>query len=235
MKFQYKIGCDTLKIDKIKRIILVLLKDKDIEKEIRKIFNPINNSNLENFNQNQETTQNLKLENEELKDKLDNQLILIKKLENEILSKKDDIEILKNRFPKIDEVYKRYTGLSENTKKSLMGIFKGDTIDRFIFCGVQHENIENLWDYINRELIEGKMEDIDSLKIIFDYFFDAHNLIYESKLYIKQEVAVNDRFDDDLHTRISEGNVKGNITEVLFKGYINCNSNKVSRKSLVKI
>ena len=72
-----------MKIDKIKRIILVLLKDKDIEKEIRKIFNPINNSNLENFNQNQETTQNLRLENEELKDKLDNQLILIKKLENE--------------------------------------------------------------------------------------------------------------------------------------------------------
>ena len=155
----------------------------------------------------------------------------------EFILKENDIKIkqLGNRFKEIEDVYNIYTNLSENSINSLNAIFKGDTIEEFIFCGVQLDTIEALWEFSKREILEGRMEEVKALYSIFTYFLNAYNKVHETPIYAIHKVSIGEKFDEDKHIRSLGGKVSGNITEVIFKGYTNIRNGKIVKKSIVRV
>ncbi|GAB6100655.1 hypothetical protein JCM16358_25340 [Halanaerocella petrolearia] len=225
-------------IKAIKRIVAKedkeLIEIEDKQKRIEEL-----ESQLQEYKTSLESKQSIV---EELKDKknrleTDNKQLKNRNLElkRSIQRKEEEIKRLSNRFQGIEEVYNTYLNLSSKQRQALQGIFKGNSIDEFIFCGVQHENVDSLWEYIKREVIEGHEEGLTELEKIFRYFFVAHNKIYANPLYKIQEVETGEEFDEDKHIRGKNSKVRGRITDVLFKGYINLNTDRVVKKSVVRI
>lgn len=164
-----------------------------------------------------------------------------KNLHNEIESVKKEsilplqkkLNFYREQFENQIKVYTLYKSLSPRAIKSLENIFKGDSIDTFIACGIQEDNINSLWYYIKNEIIEERDEDIDSLKIIFEYFFNLY--IVPNDYYISQDVKIGDRFDTSTHIAHSKGKASGEVKEVLLRGYLNKNTKKVINKSVVLV
>lgn len=157
------------------------------------------------------------------------------KLEKRLHTRELEVEKLKNRFKMQLELHQVYLGLSDSTRKALNGIFKGESIEEFIFCGVQWKSIESLWDFIKWQLLEESCTELKELTRIFTYFLNAHNTVYESPLYALQSIKAGDVFDEDKHLRGPNSKISGVITEVLLLGYINTQTNKIVRKSIIRV
>ncbi|MBR8645900.1 hypothetical protein KEH51_23760 [[Brevibacterium] frigoritolerans] len=95
-------------------------------------------------------------------------------------------ELQKRRadYREAEELYEAVQQLSETTKSSLKGIFKGGSVQEFIVCGVQYENISSLWDFIKNEIMEGREQEREILLALFLYFFQEYGKTYDT-LYIK--------------------------------------------------
>ena len=160
------------------------------------------------------------------------------KKENKQLEKsKNEINNLlineKEKYKNISNIYRIYKNLTYETKEEIKGIFKKESVENFLFCGAQFENLQMLWDYIKNKIIENKSTDVDNLKLIFDYFFDQYNKIHDEEIYSRLYVNKNDEFDTDIHTRSSESKASGYVKEILLVGYKNKYTNNIERKSVV--
>ncbi|MCK5855235.1 MAG: hypothetical protein KAG56_08430, partial [Sulfurovaceae bacterium] len=138
-------------------------------------------------------------------------------------------------FKKYIESYEQFKELDVQTKNALSNIFKDNSIHGFIACGVQEKNIKNLWEYIRNEVIEGKNDDISGLTSIFEFLFSRYVLAHP--IYELQEIDVgNHVFDPQQHIKHSSSkNVSGNIQDVLLRGWINNNTKKLVKQSVVRI
>jgi len=150
---------------------------------------------------------------------------------------KDQLEAenskLKDRFADLEAVYQLYLNLPAANKNSLSSIFKGETVEEFIFCGVQYDNVESLWDYIKNEAING--HDIKPLQPIFDCFFKAYNTNYEPPLYQIATTDCGETFDTSRHIRGADSRVSGEIKEVVLQGYENTRTGKLIKHSVVRM
>ncbi|MFF2501517.1 coiled-coil domain-containing protein [Peribacillus sp. NPDC058075] len=179
----------------------------------------------------------------------------IARLQQEIESKKEEIseyqikitylngkmeayfaELQKRRadYREAEELYEAVQQLSQSTKSSLKGIFKGGSVQEFIVCGVQYENISSLWDFIKNEIMEGREQEREILLALFLYFFQEYSKTYETPLYRIQQVKMNEVFREDLYIRALNSKISGNITDILLPGYISING-KTIKKSVVRI
>jgi regulator of replication initiation timing len=179
----------------------------------------------------------------------------IARLQQEVESKKEEIseyqikithlnekmeayftELQKRRadYREAEELYEAVQQLSETTKSSLKGIFKGGSVQEFIVCGVQYENISSLWDFIKNEIMEGREQEREILIALFLYFFQEYGKTYDTPLYKIQQVKMNEVFREDLYIRAFNSKVSGNITDILLPGYISING-KTIKKSVVRI
>ncbi|SIS08098.1 hypothetical protein SAMN05878482_11253 [Peribacillus simplex] len=179
----------------------------------------------------------------------------IAKLQQEIESKKEEIseyrimidllnekmesyfnELQKRRadYREAEELFEAVQQLSETTKNSLKGIFKGGSVQEFIVCGVQYENISSLWDFIKNEIMEGREQERVILLDLFQYFFQQYSKTYDTPLYNLQEVKMNEVFREDLYIRALNSKISGNITDILLPGYMSING-KTIKKSVVRI
>lgn len=162
---------------------------------------------------------------------LHNEVEILKKENKLFLQKELDFYI--KQFENQIKAYTLYKELSPRAIKSLENIFKGDSIDTFIACGIQEDNINSLWYYIKNEIIEERNEDIENLKFIFEYFFNLY--IIPNDYYISQDVKIGDKFDTSIHIAHSKGKASGEVKEVLLRGYLNKNIKKVINKSVVLV
>ncbi|OQY39059.1 MAG: hypothetical protein B6229_04510 [Spirochaetaceae bacterium 4572_7] len=155
-------------------------------------------------------------------------------ISNKNIEANKKIEFYENNFKEQLDIYKLYTELSGDTKSSLSGIFKENSLIGFLACGYQESNITSFWDYIKDEIKESKNQDIESLIKIFDFLFKGYSI--SNPNFIRNEINLGDEFDDDLHIRHSSSSrVNGEITEVMFKGWINSRLDRVLKKSIVKM
>ncbi|MFD9628280.1 coiled-coil domain-containing protein [Peribacillus muralis] len=145
-------------------------------------------------------------------------------------------ELQKRRadYREAEELYEVVQQLSEPTKSSLKGIFKGGSVQDFIVCGVQYENISSLWDFIKNEIMEGREQEREILLALFLFFFQEHGKTYDSPLYKLQQVKMDEVFREDLHIRALNSKVSGDVTDILLPGYISING-KTIKKSVVRI
>lgn len=125
-----------------------------------------------------------------------------------------------------------YHELSEKTQGSLRGIFKDTSMQGLVACGIQEKNISNLWDYIKNEVVNGDNADIDKVIKMFDALFERFILAYP--MFAFQEVTKGIEFDTQQHIKHNTSkNTSGPIQHVLLRGYVNTNTNKVIKPSVV--
>lgn len=207
------------------------------------------------FNDEQEKTKNLSSSLENSKKEIEELDVYKNKILQEINSLKEEkkqhelalqeekskntdlnkrVEFYKDSFEDELRVYEYYKTLSDTTKSSLKAIFKDETLQGFLSCGVQEKNISNLWEYIKNEIIEDNNRDIDKLISIFNFFFSRYILAFP--IYEKQKVSIGDNFDPQLHIRSSKSSyASGTIKEIILFGWINNKTNKVIKQSVVVI
>ncbi|WBA16851.1 hypothetical protein [Salinivibrio kushneri] len=127
-----------------------------------------------------------------------------------------------------------YHELNEKTQGSLRGIFKDTSTQGLVACGIQEKNISNLWDYIKNEVVNGDNADIDRVIKMFDALFERFILAYP--MFAFQEVTKGIEFDTQQHIKHNTSkNTSGPIQHVLLRGYVNTNTNKVIKPSVVVI
>jgi hypothetical protein len=174
------------------------------------------------------TYENNKLhtENEELKRLLDT-------LQSRMFDSENQVRLLSNRFREAELVYQKYVQLKPLTQDSLKRNIKSESLEEFVYSGIQYENIDSLWEFIKRETLEGYETDIEELKEVFHYFFHSYNKI--NPLFQLHNVVVGQAFDGDLHMRSKDSKVMGPISEIILPGYINTKTSKIIKKSIVRV
>lgn len=226
-------------IDEYKINLKKVLKDEEIIEEVSDIFFKsekikkwILNLSKDSNNAYEEKIENLKNKIKEYEDLLDFKEKELNKFKEK--SETDNLKIkeLESKafeITKVETLYNNYKKLDGVVKEELSGIFKGDTLEDFIACGVQSKNISGIWDICKKSILN---ENLDSKEIvnIFEYFFQMFNKTYDDSLYTYINVNIKDRFNSDIHFAL--GRASGEIREVLLKGYKD-RSGKAVKKSVV--
>lgn len=153
-------------------------------------------------------------------------------LEKKIENLKKEKEFYENNFKEELEVYEIYKSLSDETKESLSGIFRDNSLKGFLACGVQDRNISNFYEYVKNEIIEEKNQDIKKLIKLFNFFLDRYLLAFP--IYKKQNVKIGDEFDPQLHINLSNA-ASGKIKKIILFGWENSKTGKIVKKSIVII
>jgi predicted RNase H-like nuclease (RuvC/YqgF family) len=153
-------------------------------------------------------------------------------LNQEIENLKKENEFYKNSFKEELEAYEIYKSLSDETKESLSGIFRDNSLKGFLACGVQDRNISNFYEYVKNEIIEEKNQDIKKLIKLFNFFLDRYLLAFP--IYKKQNVKIGDEFDPQLHINLSNA-ASGKIKKIILFGLENSKTGKIVKKSIVII
>jgi len=207
--------------------------EKDLNKEID-MLNKIIKKIKKSLTKEQETSEYLV----ESKEALEFELSSIRsekiELQKERIELNKIIEFYRNNFEDDLRAYEIYQTLNSSTKSSLDGIFKDSSLQGFIACGIQDKNISSFWDYIQNELRDNTNDDIANLIQIFDFLFSRYILAYP--IFAIQSVNINDKFDTDDYIRDNSSQaVSGNISQIVLRGWINKKTNKIIKKSVVKV
>lgn len=130
-------------------------------------------------------------------------------------------------FDQILELYTKYQSLSENVRTGLVGIL-GDNVLKFTSVIGNLDTIKNLWDKCHECISNpGKFEesDINMLCTLFDEVFQIYNALHPESLLVRDEKTTTGmKTDDNLHIRIGNGLINGEIEKVLLKGFSNRNT-----------
>ncbi len=141
----------------------------------------------------------------------------------------------KNVFQKQTRIFYLYQGLSKHSLEALNGIFKEDSFENFLACGVQPDNIDALWEFARSEALLGNMKDVKILNTVIQYFVKLYNSTNDTPILAMQDAAPGDAFDVDLHIRTPESKTSGNIKEVLLPGLANAFTGAVIKKAVVVV
>ena len=136
-------------------------------------------------------------------------------------------------FGNVLAAYEQFQQLNASTKTALNNILKAETLETFIYCGVQYENIDPLWEAMKREIVEGRTMQFEQLDALFIFFLQAHNTIYSTPLFVRNQVVPGEMLDEDIHIRTATSSIRGPIQQVYFAGYTNAKTNKIVKKSVV--
>lgn len=160
------------------------------------------------------------------------------KEENEQLRKQRDE--YKNGYSKFIKVFRKqtkyfyeYQRLSEKSKEALSGIFRQDSFENFLACGVQPDNIDALWEFTKNEAMQNNIDDVNILNEIIGYFVRLYNDTNETPVLELQQVNEGDMFDIDMHIRTPESKTAGNIQQVILGGLTNAYTGAVIKKAVV--
>ena len=78
-------------------------------------------------------------------------------------------------YNKIDLVYNYFLKLDYDIKQRLSNIFVSDNLYCFIASGIQWQNIEGLWNFIKRKILENENNCLEELRFIFLVLFEIYN------------------------------------------------------------
>ena len=148
----------------------------------------------------------------------------------------------KSKYLQFKGIFQRQTGtfylyqaLSEQCKDALSGIFRGDSFEEFLACGVQPGNIDTSWEFSRNQALKGNLEDIAILEQIIAYFVRLYNGTNKSPILAFQDVKAGDPFDIDLHIRTQTSKAAGTISKILITGLTNAFTGETIKKSVVEV
>lgn len=176
--------------------------------------------------------QSIKNENVMLRNENAMEKETIAKSHKELLMAQDKAIYYQRKYKNIDKYFEAYVSLGNSVHQDLERVLSAESPEIFFCYGTQWSNIEALWDFISYKLTKYPPHDIEVLNSIFDYFFQCYQNI--SGNYKRLQVNVGEEFDDDIHTRASNSEARGTISEVLLVGYEGTRNGKI-KKSIVRI
>ena len=141
----------------------------------------------------------------------------------------------KGIFQRQTKTFYLYQGLSEKSKEALSGIFKGNSFENFLACGVQPGNIDAVWEFARNIAISGNMVDLEILEKIIAYFVSLYNGTNDSDLLAFQPVKIGDVFDVDMHIRTPDSRAAGYISRIVLTGLTNAFTGEIIKKAVVEI
>ena len=218
--------------------LMVSLQDERVIEKIKAIAEAGSSSQMGEYKELLREKENeiarLQQEVESKKEEISEYQIKITHLNEKMEAYYNELQKRRADYREAEKLYEAVQQLSETTKSSLKGIFKGGSVQEFIVCGVQYENISSLWDFIKNEIMEGREQEREILLALFLYFFQEYGKTYDTPLYKIQQVKMNEVFREDLYIRALNSKISGNITDILLPGYISING-KTIKKSVVRI
>lgn len=176
----------------------------------------------------------LNAEKEKIENNLNNikQQILCEKEEKEIALKKAN-EYEKN-FKIAENIYALYQKIPENIKQRVSNIFKGGNRYSFIVAVSDWNNIEGLWGFVKRRIIEEDAEGISELIDLFSNSFELFSLINANTRYVLLKPTVGEHFDSDKHS-IKGIKTDGQIEKVLLNGIYDVEMKRTIFKAVVEV
>ncbi len=138
------------------------------------------------------------------------------------------------RYKSIDEAYNKYEKLSKDARGRLRNVFKTDSIYGFLVACTDWRNVEGLWNFARRHIVEKETTDTEELISIFEFMLQSYNLQGCDKKYELLVPAIGDKFDSDRHTIIGI-RTDGFVSKVRLPGIVELGSAMVMQKALIEI
>ena len=177
-----------------------------------------------------ELKKELQTASDALKEKSDTIKLQIKKLA-ETEKRLNTLQTIIEPFQKI---YAEYEKLPELIKHNMSGIFPGNTMWDFIFCGMREEILPALWDqWLNVQQRNPKA--CGSLEKIFMFFFERINRLHEEPDYELLVPEIGSDFDSEVASRDHSSNARGTIEQVLLPGFSYASNGRIIRKPRVHV
>ena len=170
-----------------------------------------------------------------LQEELENTKALLQTAEKNRDEYKSKYFQFKGIFQKQTHTFYQYQNLTESSKESLHGIFKGESFEEFLACGVQPGNIDALWEFARNEALSGNQADMTILGELILYFVHLYNGTNDSPVLSFLSPKVGEAFDTDQHIRTRDSKPAGVISEILLNGLTNAYTGEVIKKAVVKI
>lgn len=158
----------------------------------------------------------------------------IKRLEKANAKMENFCQHYQKQYAEMDEAYKMYLQLSEDTKNRLENIFKNNTIFAVIQAGMSWNNVEGIWEFTRRRIVEEETADVEALKILFQFMFQVFNEQTEEKQYKLIVPSCGERYDSEKQ-RILGTKTDGYISKVHLCGIYHCMTGKTVQKALVEV
>lgn len=177
---------------------------------------------------------------ENLKNKIAVASDTIKRLETEaeknakyIAKIETDSNLFKNRYADIDNAFDIYLELSNEMKQRLTNIFKAENIYGFMSAIGDWNNVEGLWGFAKRRIIEEESE-VEKLVLLVRFLFAAYKqqaLVCNYELITPQ---IGEAYDSDRHS-IKGLQTDGHISKVLLDGIFDVNTKRTVLKAIVEV
>ena len=157
----------------------------------------------------------------------------LKRKQTEYDKLKEQIKDKYGEFDKISEVYEVYCSLSNDTKTQFERAIDTQSPISFIMSGSETGNLESIWDAVCRSIREWEEKELEVLKKSMDLFFEYNKQVYRSFERLRTETG--DEYDYKKHDRMSDSDTGGNIVEVILEGYRNIKTNKIEKRTIVRL
>lgn len=147
-------------------------------------------------------------------------------LQQELQHSKEKYAVFSNPLA----VFTLYESLPEDMKRKNLNYISDRSVFSFVSTGIM--NLERFWDFIKEELLAERLEYIEKLKSVFDFFFEMKN--ETGQVCSRNECSIGEEFNTEKHIMMLGGKNLSTISEILFLGF--CDSKgKIIRKSIVKV
>lgn len=178
------------------------------------------------------------IKNEELKCYLSEERANSKKsqlaLEEEKSQLLEKLKEYESNFSVLYHLHDTYKLLPSNIKQRISNIFTNDNVYSMIVTVSDWNNIEGLWGFTKRRIIEDEQEGLEEVVNLFIESFNLFSIIEGSGRYKLINPSVGDRFDSDKHS-IKGIKTDGKIEKVLLSGIYDAASKKTVFKAVVQI
>lgn len=151
-----------------------------------------------------------------------------------ITSLEDRLNKYEKCYREIEEAFVLYGSLSGDLKMRLRNIFGTGSIYEFISAARDWNNIEGLWIFTKRRIVEGENEGVNCLVELFRFMFKAYSKHVNAKNFVMISPIEGERFDSDEHS-IMGTKTDGKIAELLLDGICDAVTRKVVFKAIVKV
>lgn len=173
-------------------------------------------------------------EKQKLSDCLTESSSIIKGQNKKIADTEKKLNALQQMIEPFQAIYSEYQKIPDSIKRNLSGIFVGDSMWDFVFCGMREEILPSLWDQW-LFLQQQNSKAISSLEKIFMFFFDRINRLHETPDYVLVAPRIGSEFDDDIASRDHSSNARGKVERVLLPGFSYASNKKIVRKPRVHV
>lgn len=145
-----------------------------------------------------------------------------------------DLNKYEDKYGEVNIMLEKLFSISDKNRLRLRNIFSENSLYSFIAAGSDLKNIEGLWMFTQRRIIEQEMDDVESLTDLISFMIEVYNSCQVESKIEKVSLEVGKKFDSDLCNIIGT-ETDGYIKEVKLFGLKNKKTEKIIQKALVKV